>query len=263
MSNAMEYPLLSTVFARTPESVWSFLTLKDVLNLSLCSQMTASFGIDADTIQKYLADAKEKSSFPLTKLGPFNLRFSEELTLGMLRRVMNRLHTGTEALVTIDSKTGRVVLDIGSAFNDRDAFLADAVPAEDEDGGMAEQQEIFKHLEICSMDEYDDFNPRHPKPKDKAHRRGDSYFNSDIEMVVNELQGESMAAKTTHTMDIKNIAAMALASEETGDGSHAVKNKFLAMKKKTGAMGSPSKVPKKATPQMAREELRGGSDDER
>jgi hypothetical protein len=40
---------------------------------------------------------------------------------------------------------------------------------------------IEKTLEVYSIDEYDDFTPTHPQPKESKHRRGNSLFNSDIE----------------------------------------------------------------------------------
>lgn len=254
--SAHEYPLLSSVFARTPESIYAFIELKDVLNLSLCCRFTAGIGIDAETIQRY-AEALERT----TRIGKFNLRFGEDLTLGMLRRVMNRLNTGVEAMVSVDSQSGRIILDIGSAFRNTNAFLASDVQAVED--GQETNQEIFKHLEICSYDEYDDFNPRHPMPKDRAHRRGDSYFNSDISEVASELTGSAGGAG----MDIKNLAAMALASEDQDGGSHAIKNKFMAMKKKTAGAGvtsSPLKNPAVKKPTMrAMNELQRDSDEDR
>lgn len=225
--NPEEYPLISTVFARTPESIWQFIELKDALNLSICSKFTASLGIDGETVEKYL-EAKANS----THIGNFRLRFPQELTLGMMRRVLNRINTGTEAMVIIDRQSGRVMMDVGSALNDNDAFLASNVEPVSETA--SEQGEIFRHLEISSMDEYDDFNPRHPQPKDKIHRRGDSYFNSDIESVASELSAGGHAVVSS--MDLKNIAAMALANEDHDSHGNATKNKFLAMKKHGGGV---------------------------
>lgn len=199
----MEYPLLSSVFAKTHAQIFSFLDLKDILTLSTGSRFTANLGVDAVTVHNLLEGNKSAS-----KLGNFSLRFPDELTVGLVRRILNRVNTGTEAIVSIDNKTGRIILDIGSAFNNKDAFLASEVQpvSDNENEEEIESQEIFKHLEICSYDEYDDFNPRHPKPRDKAHRRGDSYFNSDIDMVVNELYSGMGASP----FNLQNIAASAV-----------------------------------------------------
>ena len=196
----MEYPLLSMVFSRAHDHIWSMLDLQDVLVLSTCSRFSANLGIEASTIKKLLQKSKRG------KLGQFSITFPEELTTGLLRRILNRLNTGTEASVSIDSRTGRIILDIGSAFNNKDAYLASDVTAMSDNESEVSGAEIFRHLEICSYDEYDDFNPRHPKPRDKAHRRGDSYFNSDIDMVVNELYSGLGASP----FNLQNIAASAV-----------------------------------------------------
>ena len=53
----------------------------------------------------------------------------------MLRRVLNRISSGTEAVVSVDSYTGRIVMDIGSAFS-RDIYLAAHVTAVPYDEGI-------------------------------------------------------------------------------------------------------------------------------
>ena len=63
---------------------------------------------------------------------------------------------------------------------------------------------IVKHLESASYDEYDDFTPRHPVPKDKVHRRGDSYFNSDVG------DAAMIALDSASIKDIKKLASVAL-----------------------------------------------------
>jgi hypothetical protein len=84
-------------------------------------------------------------------------------------------------LLSIDASTGRVVMDIGSAFNNKDVFLGSAIPYEDSetsllknvffvDPSVDDGGDIHKHLEISSYDEYDDFAPRHPLPKEKGKR---------------------------------------------------------------------------------------------
>eukprot|EP01034_Spumella_vulgaris_P040196 gene40196-49709_t len=68
----------------------------------------------------------------------------------MVRRIFNRLQTGTTASVSINNETGRVMIDIGSAFNDSEVTLASEVttvhspdfPLEEDDVN----EEIFKHL---------------------------------------------------------------------------------------------------------------------
>eukprot|EP01035_Chromulina_nebulosa_P026165 gene26165-34219_t len=132
-----------------------------------------------------------------------------------LASIGEKVVAGNEAILSIDSNTGRVILDIGSAFKDKDAYLASnvtAVPLSADDllhEAFIEQHHIEKHLEISSCDEYDDFNPRFPNPKDKSHRRGDSYFNSDV---------ESHASEALGGFDLSSIANMALALESKFKG---------------------------------------------
>ena len=61
---------------------------------------------------------------------------------GMLRRVLHRVTTGTEAVVSVDSTTGRIVMDIGSAFS-RDVYLAAHVTAVPYDEGTIEKECVF------------------------------------------------------------------------------------------------------------------------
>lgn len=119
-----------------------------------------------------------------------------------------------------------------SPFNNTDVFHASTTEATTDDDSDAENQVIFKHLENLSYDEYDDFNPRHPKPREKAHRRGDSYFNSDIELVVNELH----SGRDTGSFNLQSLAASgALDDGECGNASRLtgsdIKSKFLNKKK--------------------------------
>lgn len=60
---------------------------------------------------------------------------------GMLRRVLHRVTTGTEAVVSVDSTTGRIVMDIGSAFS-RDVYLAAHVTAVPYDEGTIEKEYV-------------------------------------------------------------------------------------------------------------------------
>ena len=151
---------------------------------------------------------------------------------------------GSEGVLSIDMNQGRVVLDIGSAFKDN-AYFTSAVPLDDLDTvDTAAVQEndyeeddvrIMKCLEIASYDEYDDFNPRHPHPKNKTHRRGDSYFNSDITDIANDAL--SGFGNKGGGFDLSAIAALALEEEGATDepqGASTQYLKFLQKKEETG-----------------------------
>jgi hypothetical protein len=189
---------------------WDFLEVKDVLNLSVCARATAGLLVPKKTLNDLLERNERFRS-----VGSLKLSFPSDVSTGLLRRILYRLSSMREGVIMIDDRKGRIVLDIGSAFQDQ----SDDVPATntsdhtDEEENEDENAQIFKQLEITSFDEYDDFNPRHPLPRERAHRRGDSYFNSDIEMVVGEIGAMG-------GVDLSQIAKMALAGgddeEDTG-----------------------------------------------
>lgn len=227
------YPTLDLVFKapRVSNGIWNFLTIEDVLNMSVCSRYGASVVLSPEAIQLLVNRFKNAG-----QLGRFHLTFAHDLTSGMLRRVMNRLCRGTEAVIGVDENTGRVIVDIGSAFNDPQTVLAsevtpmlDHVLEEEEVDSpkKLEAQTIFKYLEGNSYDEYDDFNPRHPRPKGREHRRGDSYFNSDSDMLAgSDLLGNPSLAAAINKL---GIAANQKDTEDEPEerDAFALKNKFL------------------------------------
>ena len=151
-----------------------------------------------------------------------------------------RMVVGSEGVLSIDMNQGRVILDIGSAFKDN-AYFTSAVPLVDldtvnttvvnENGEEEDDIKIMKCLEIASYDEYDDFNPRHPHPRTKTHRRGDSYFNSDITDIANDaLAGFSGGSG----FDLSAIAALALSEEGFSDEPQGASTQYLNFQQKSG-----------------------------
>ena len=207
--------LANTLAACKSDRIWSFLGPEEILKLSVCSRSSAGIYISAPAIKNVLKDKPA-----LNFIGKFEISYGSEITIGMLRRIWNRLYTGVSAVISVDNETGRVMLDIGSAFNDNNAYLASNVePVVDEE---TYSEEVFKHLNLVSFDEYDDFNPRHPKPRDMGnHRRGDSYFSSDIEMLANE-------PKLKFDIQTLNVAAI---GQEAEDAPVNLKSKFLSKTK--------------------------------
>uniref|UniRef100_A0A7S0T0H6 Uncharacterized protein n=1 Tax=Chromulina nebulosa TaxID=96789 RepID=A0A7S0T0H6_9STRA len=203
-------PKAKAAFIINSDKIFSYLTLQDVLNISVVSTLCASFPISAERSNHFI-----QNNHKISYIGQFKLVINENYSIGILRRLLHRVVAGNEAILSIDSNTGRVILDIGSAFKDKDAYLASnvtAVPLSADEllhEAFIEQHHIEKHLEISSCDEYDDFNPRFPNPRDKSHRRGDSYFNSDI---------ESHASEALGGFDLSSIANMALALESKFKG---------------------------------------------
>ena len=195
------------------KSVWPFLKIIDILNFSITCKTSASrIILSADTINSIISSDKRVSH-----IGNFQVLFDSPMTLGMLRRTMFRLVQEKTISISIGTN-GRILLDIGSAFNDRDAVLASAtLLAEFQDTSeqsllldVDNDASIEKHLEISSCDEFDDFTPRFPMPKDKTHRRGNSLFNSDIEVYANQALQLSMN-------DVASLALEGFNSEEPSD----------------------------------------------
>jgi len=151
---------------------------------------------------------------------------------------------GSEGVLSIDMNQGRVILDIGSAFKDN-AYFTSAVSLVDldtvdttavnENEYEDDDVRIMKCLEIASYDEYDDFNPRHPHPRNKTHRRGDSYFNSDITDIANDaLAGFSSSGG----LDLSAIAALALTEEVLNDEPQGASTQYLKFHQKKEEVGT-------------------------
>lgn len=234
----METSLLNTMFHRCHDYIWSYLTITDLLTVSTCSTFTANLTISDSTVECLLFDERYTKAKRLMRMfSDFHqLRFPAVLTTGLLRRVLNRLNTCPVAVISIDEHTGRINLDIGSAFKNNDTYLASNVSIllEDED---EEAQQVFKHLEVMSFDEYDDFNPRHPKPREKVHRRGDSYFNSDIELVVNELPAALLDAVVLPQLADSEQSEQLVKAKGTD-----LKSRLLARKKNGQSSSIPTAV---------------------
>jgi len=241
---------INTISSVKSDRIWAYFGAPEILKLSTCSRSAAGMIISAPAVKNAL---KEKTA--LNFLGKFEVHFGSDLSIGMLRRICNRLQTGENAVVSVNVETGRVMLDIGSAFNDNEAYLAsDVQPVVDEE---PYNEEIFKHLNLVSFDEYDDFNPRHPLPREMgSHRRGDSYFSSDVEMLANE-------PKLKFDIQSLNVAALD-ANDDPPAQQTSLKSKFLS-KTKNIIPGKGLSTPpphRGAAGRRAAQTLAAGSDDE-
>ena len=206
---------LARVARKCGNDIWGFLTLADVLNLSVTSRDSAGLVISVENIQRLL----EKNS-RVRSIGQYTLSFASDVSLGILRRMLHRVVSSTQCVLSIEGSTGRIIMDIGSAFKDRDSLMASmvtAVPCTEDDlnlpPGVYGEEPILKAIEHASFDEYDDYTPRHPSMK--THRRGGSYFNSDIGEYGNEaLQGMSSGRPATN---VAALAALAQLGDSIGD----------------------------------------------
>lgn len=204
------------------DKVWRYLELSDLFNVSTCSRFCARLTVSSVTADKMF---ENRCHFGRVKVG-----FSENMTLSLLRRIVLRVLNGSEGTLSVDMTSGRVVLDIGpilthgadlftpiqkqamfsnsyiqqmaadieSAYKEIESFWSSGIRK------IEESHPIEKHLEISSVDEYDDFCPRHPQPK--AHRRGNSYFNSDIESFANEALAGSLSSIASIALSLEGFS---------------------------------------------------------
>jgi hypothetical protein len=215
---------LQKVSRRCGNHIWSFLKLTDVLNLSATSKASLALKISVANIHNFLGEDER-----LQSIGNFRIAFASDTTIGLLKSMLYRVVTGKEGVLTIDGSTGRVLLDIGSAFSSQDTFLSamvTAIPVDDEPVPTIADHPILKQFERASFDEYDDYNPRHPM-MNKSHRRGCSYFNSDIEEVATE------ALKPQYDgNDLSTIAELAMNSleDEAAEAENLRKSQSISEK---------------------------------
>ena len=210
-------PYLARVSKKFGNQIWQYLDISDVLSISVASRDSAGLMISVENIQRFLA-ANEK----VRTIGNYRLSFSTDTTLGILRRMLHRVIHGTDGVLSIEGSTGRIILDIGSAFKDRDTYMASmvtAVPLEEGDDEPMQtsygDEPILRALEHASFDEYDDYNPRHPQ-MGKTHRRGGSYFNSDIGSDMGDI-----AMSGLKEFDLSNLSTLAVTSLE-GMGADSI-----------------------------------------
>jgi hypothetical protein len=165
--------------------IWEYLTLEEVLTFSSCSHLTSSCPIQQSTAQLLINQHQHAKN-----IDPQFLDLNH-MTLGILRKTIHRLVDG----ISTDSNPSYLTEFSGVIDESRAA----ADPFDEEPVA------IEKHLESNSFDEFDDFNPRHPDYK--SHRRGGSFFNSDL----------SDIAAQVYATDLSLIAKKALDFSETDD----------------------------------------------
>ena len=172
------------------------------------------------------------NSLPI--IGRFNVCLPNDLSMGAFTRVLSRMMSPTydKAVLTV-LKNGRVVLDISGP---KDSYEEDTDEEDDEEEN--EDHKIHKHIEGPSCDEYDDFVPRHPMAKGQ-HRRGDSYFNSDIDLYADQVmpQHTSSAFNKEKNKTPFSMQDLADAADDIDDNSptnpNSVKNRLMQKKKST------------------------------
>ena len=213
------------------DKTWSFSELRETLKSSELSIPLE----ELPSLNTILNNSANNEGGFIRKVGNLEVHFPDNLrmTVALFQTILAKLQepTSNRARVEVDERSGRILLDLGK-INGTSGNSPDAATDQEEN---EEHSEIYKHLEISSYDEYDDFNPRHPMPRDQGrHRRGDSYFNSDVDMIVSEIARNP-------DFELKAVAAQAALSAEIDDDqegndeavsqAYSVKNRILARAK--------------------------------
>jgi hypothetical protein len=192
--NSFEEMTAESTVTTNPEKwnnlIWEYLTLEELLIFSGCSHRISSLFISSPTAQLLI------NYSPTAKLIDSQFLDLNHLTLGIFRKTIHRLVDGIpfshSSLTDTKLSHGSIIPAAAAPGDGEDAAADDAVPIE-------------KYLESNSFDEFDDFNPRHPDYK--SHRRGGSFFNSDL----------SDIAAQVYATDLSLIAKKALDLSETDD----------------------------------------------
>ena len=208
-------PKLAICFLKNADSIWQYLDLDDLLTFSITSRFCANLFISQQLILKNMESCERR----LAGIGNFKISFASELTLGIFRRLLNRIVNGKKAVVSIDMETGRVNMDIGSAFKEEGETT---IAAEIEEVDRISKRDIKlppidSILEAYSIDEYDDFNPKHPIFSNlmRGRRGTTSYFSSsDFEEYAKENLEKTNSLTDLEMWSLNNSSYSSMGSME-------------------------------------------------
>ena len=235
-------PKVAIALMKNSETIWQYLELKDLLVFSTCSRFTANMFIS----QQCILENFERNDQKLASIGNFKISFASELTLGLLRRLLNRIVNGKKAVVSIDAETGRLQMDIGSAYKQEDTYYAARI---DEVEQQKDNDVVLPGIEgvlsAHSVDEYDDFNPKHPTFR--ANTGSASCFSSsDFEeyardtyektAILSDLEMWSLHnSRVSFGMSSGSMSSFSSASNLRGRSSASTSDGDLSPKRASGA----------------------------
>ena len=213
---------LSNILSQT-KVVWSFLTLREILNLSATSKQLSSIIIPSDVLKGFsFVNMTRIPFFFGIVVNSAELRsniatFYRKQDLSLINPELSFASNNNQGDRSINDSTFIQMLSIGEGGKTEEGYV-------NRDGSIPIQRNIEAH----SFDEYDDFTPTHPQPRDKTHRRGNSYFNSDIENHANK------------ALDLHEVAELALNLENLPPFScHDVdQNNYLQQQQQQGKQSS-------------------------
>ena len=184
--------------------IFKFLTLFELLNFSLTSKEISKLKISLEIIENLLLENKQ------TKEIPFQLFFNlNSLTLQLLRKQLFQFFQQNSSLSSSSSSSSATSL----SSTLQSSILQSSIPSSssiiDESNSNPNNPNnnnmdvvpIEKHLESNSFDEYDDFNPRHPDYK--SHRRGGSFFNSDLSDIAAQVYATDLSLIAKKALDLE------------------------------------------------------------
>lgn len=183
------------VFVECGEYIWEYLGIKDTIKFSLLSRFMATIPMNSN------------AAFRLSQTRIVFVEFVQEsLTLGSFRHQINqRLREGLSDSQKLIQRSEETQRNDDLIYKSKCKQFLQSFERSLQENSSSDEK-IHRYLEMASFDEYDDFNPRHPQPKDKTHRRGDSYFNSDIDAHAQAI-----------SVDLQSIANLALSVENDLD----------------------------------------------
>lgn len=169
------------MFLKGRDFIWQFLELKEVLRMSITCRFCANLYISQDNMFAFLGHHHK-----LKEIGQFKISFASEITIGILRRLLNRVIHGRKGLVSIDG-SGRLRMTSGASLKRTDSsdleenlisVIDEVTPIKQEESevGTDDLARLNPILEAYSCDEFDDFVPTHPALK--VNEKGMSYFSS-------------------------------------------------------------------------------------
>ena len=152
-------PKVAIALMKNSEVILQYLELKDLLVFSTCSRFCANMFISQQCILDNLKRNEEK----LASISKFKISFASELSLGLFRRLLNCIVNGKKAIISIDDETGRLQMDtLGSVKEENTPYAARVDEVERIRFSDVVLPGIESILSAHSVDEYDDFNPKHP-----------------------------------------------------------------------------------------------------
>lgn len=198
------------------ENIFNYLNLKDLLILSITSKEISLLTIQNENyIENILQENNQTKNIPIQFLNLKNITL-EELRKSLSRLIIGKIDSSLSSSSLLSGSTSSSIttstsilaassnLSLGYDYSgDLNTFSISSTTTTEEGNFTENEMDIVpieKHLESNSFDEYDDFNPRHPDYK--SHRRGGSFFNSDLSDVAAQVYATDLSLIAKKALDL-------------------------------------------------------------